>query len=171
MTMGQILIISDSHFLRKKDLDQFIASIPHIDATIHCGDIYLGYKPGDIANLYMCKGNNDFADIPYISHFTIDNTTFTITHGHRNNYAYNPTTLKQLLIEYPADVICFGHTHIPYFYQDEDIIIINPGSLTLGRSYPKKNTYAIFDTQTQIVHFYDIKTGEEIIVEKKNTKK
>ena len=77
MTMGQILIISDSHFLRKKDLDQFIASIPHIDATIHCGDIYLGYKPGDIANLYMCKGNNDFADIPYISHFTIDNTTFT----------------------------------------------------------------------------------------------
>lgn len=163
--MGQILIISDTHFLRKNELDKFIASLPPVDGIIHCGDIYLGYKPGDIQHLYICKGNNDFADIPYICHFTIDGITFTTTHGHKNNYAYNPTTLKQLLNEYPADVICFGHTHIPYLYQDDDITIINPGSLSLGRSYPKKNTYVLFDTQTRQAHFYDIKTREEIIIE------
>lgn len=164
--MSQILIISDTHFLRKKELDKFITSFSNIDAVIHCGDIYLGYQPGDIQRLYICKGNNDFANIPKVAHFTIDNVTFTITHGHTNNFAYNPLLLKTLLTEYPADVICFGHTHVPYYYQDEEIIILNPGSLTLGRSYPKKNTYVLFDTQTKQAHFYDVKTNEEIEIKK-----
>lgn len=162
--MSQILIISDTHFLRKNELDKFISSFSNIEAVIHCGDIYLGYQPGDIQRLFICKGNNDFADVPRIAHFTIDHVTFTITHGHTNNYAYHPNLLKNLLDEYPADVICFGHTHVPYFYQDDDIMIINPGSLSLGRSYPRRNTYVLFDTKTMKAHFFDVKTREEIEV-------
>lgn len=160
--MSQVLIISDTHFLRKNELDRFISSFPQISAIIHCGDIYLGYKPGDISRLYLCKGNNDFVDVPRICHFTIDNITFTVTHGHMQNYAYNPLKFKNLLDEYPADVICFGHTHIPYFYQDDDIIIINPGSLSLSRTYPRVNTYVLFDTSTRKVSFYDAKTHQKI---------
>lgn len=160
--MSQILIISDTHFLRKPELERFISSFDHITDIIHCGDIYIGFQPRDITGLYLCKGNNDFANLPRIGHFKIDGVTFTITHGYLNNYAYNPKSLKNLLNEYPADVICFGHTHVPYFYQDEDVMIINPGSLALSRTYPKHNTYVVFDTETKKATFYDAQTREEI---------
>lgn len=164
--MSLILIISDTHYLRKNELDKFIHSFKNIEAVIHCGDIYLGYQPGDIQRLYLCKGNNDFADIPKICHFTIDDVKFTITHGHMNNYAYNPLQLKNLLDEYPSDVICFGHTHIPYYYQDDDVTIINPGSLSLGRTYPRKNTYVLYDTKTKECSFYDFKTNKKVDLQK-----
>ncbi|MEG0368349.1 MAG: metallophosphoesterase, partial [Coprobacillus sp.] len=70
--MSQILIISDSHFLRKVELEQFIKSLPPVQAIIHCGDIYIGYKNGDFQNFYICKGNNDFGDIQRVLNFTID---------------------------------------------------------------------------------------------------
>lgn len=70
--MGQILIISDSHYMPKNKLLKFINQFDSLKAVIHCGDIYIGYQPGDLSincPLYMCKGNNDFADIPRILHF------------------------------------------------------------------------------------------------------
>lgn len=166
--MSQILIISDTHFLRKNKLDKFIQQFPDIKHIIHCGDIYPGYQPGHIQHLYLCKGNNDFSNTPHVAHITIDNVTFMITHGHLQDRASRPQKLKELLEQYPSDVICFGHTHIPYFYQDEGIIIINPGSLSLGREYPRRNTYAIFDTKTRQVHFYNAQTNEEIKIESHN---
>ena len=83
-----------------------------------------------------------------------------------NNYAYNPLQLKNLLDEYPSDVICFGHTHIPYYYQDDDVTIINPGSLSLGRTYPRKNTYVLYDTKTKECSFYDFKTNKKVDLQK-----
>lgn len=162
--MSQILIISDSHYLRKNELIEFFKQFPQCVAIIHCGDIYLGYEPGELENFYICKGNNDYADIPRILNFTIDHVRFTITHGNMSHYAYQPELLCELLKDYPADVICFGHTHVPYFKQMKDCLIVNPGSLSLGRTYPRKNTYVLFDTQTKSVHFYDTKTNEEITI-------
>lgn len=162
--MSQILILSDSHYLRKNDLQTFFNNFPQCKAIIHCGDIYPGYVPGDFENLYICKGNNDYANIPHILNFTIDHIRFIITHGHLHYYAYNPESLCELLDEYPADIICFGHSHVPYFKKTKDCLIINPGSLSLGRTYPRKNTFALLDTQTKDVHFYDVKTNEEISI-------
>lgn len=164
--MSQILLISDTHFLKKQELLHFINQFDNISNIIHCGDIYLGYKPGDIPHMYICKGNNDFADIPSIAHFTIDGVSFVITHGHKHYFSYKPLTLKNLLYDYPADIICFGHTHVPYYYEDKDVKIVNPGSLTLSRTYPKLNTYAIIDTTTRQITFYDMKTHQEIHIEK-----
>lgn len=159
--MSQILIISDSHYLEKDELESFFQQFKHCAAIIHCGDIYANFRQDDFPNLFICKGNNDYGHLPRILNFTVDSVRFTIIHGHINHYAYQPESLVELLEEYPADVICFGHTHVPYYYKDDKCIIINPGSLSLGRTFPRKNTYALFDTQTKVVHFYDIKTMEE----------
>lgn len=162
--MSQILIISDSHYLRKNELEAFFSHFTDCQAIIHCGDIYVGFEQNDFPNLYICKGNNDFANLPRILNITIDNIRFTMTHGNINHYAYSPESLVELLDEYPADVICFGHTHVPYLHKENNYMIINPGSLSLGRMYPRKNTYALFDTQTKDVRFYDAKTNEEITI-------
>lgn len=160
----KVLIISDTHYLRKNELNKFFKQFSNIHDIIHCGDIYLGFQPNDFLDMHICKGNNDFADIPRFSYFTIDNIRFLITHGHINDYAYKPQKMKELLKDYPADIICFGHTHVPYYYKDHEIMMINPGSLSLGRSYPRKNTYAIFDTTSLEVHFYDVKNHQEMII-------
>ena len=160
--MSKVLIISDTHFMRKLQLLQFLSQFNDIDYTIHCGDIYIGYKKDDIPNFSICKGNNDFIDIPSIHHITIDNVNFVFTHGHINSYAYKPETLKELLDKYPSDVICFGHTHVPYIMQEDNLLIINPGSLALSRTYPKRNTYAIYDTTTKKASFHDAQTHEII---------
>ncbi len=164
--MGRILIISDSHFLRKEALIDFIEQFDDLEGTIHCGDIYFNYQSGDIHNFYICKGNNDFAPIPPINHFKLAGLTFTTIHGNQNYFAYEPETLKTLLKDYPADVICFGHSHVPYFYQDEDVMILNPGSLSLSRTYPKVNTYALLDPNTKEVTFYDVETHEEVHIKR-----
>ncbi len=160
--MSKILIISDTHFFRKNQLISFLSSFNDIDHIIHCGDIYIGFKTTDISNMHICKGNNDFSDLPIIDHFEIDNIRFTTTHGHINSYAYKPDTLIELLDAYPSDVICFGHTHVPYIKEENNVLILNPGSLSLSRTYPKRNTYAIYDTQTKKASFYDAQTHEMI---------
>lgn len=162
--MSQILIISDTHFLRKNEIQAFLKQFNNIVATIHCGDIYVNYEADDFQNFYICRGNNDFADIPKIQNFTVDNLRFTTIHGNQNYYAYEPLELKELLEEYPADIICFGHSHVPYLHKEKGLIIINPGSLALARTYPRVNTYAILETQTQEIHFYNAKTNEEVII-------
>lgn len=169
--MRQILIISDSHFMPKNVLEHFIQQFDSLTAVIHCGDIYIGYEPGELdigCPLYICKGNNDFADLPRILNFEIAGIRFVITHGNMYQFAYNPISLKTLLDDAPADIICFGHTHVPYVYHEEGLTILNPGSLALGRSYPRHNTYVLFDIDTQTFQFYDIKTQEQIFVENAN---
>ena len=64
--MSQILIISDSHYLRKNELHQFFKQFPHCSTIIHCGDIYPGYQPDEFDNFYICKGNNDYVNLPRI---------------------------------------------------------------------------------------------------------
>lgn len=165
--MNQILIISDSHYMPKNTLLKFLNRFQNLRAVVHCGDIYLGYEHGDITldcPFLICKGNNDFANIPRILQFEIDNRSFVITHGNTYQFAYNPLTLKTLLDDYPADIICFGHTHVPYLHKEKGLMIINPGSLALGRSYPRHNTYALLDLDTLDIHYYDVETNEEITV-------
>ena len=60
--MSQILIISDTHFLREHDLEEFFNTVKGYDAIIHCGDIFLGFDPKTFhapKPLYICRGNNE----------------------------------------------------------------------------------------------------------------
>lgn len=165
--MSQILIISDTHFLREHDLEEFFNTVKGYDAIIHCGDIFLGFDPKTFhapKPLYICRGNNDFANLEQTLQFEIDGTLFYITHGHINHLSYEPLEFLKLRKDYPANVFCFGHTHIPYFNEVDDVTLINPGSLALPRNYPRHRTYAIYDTVTRQTHFYDYPTLEEIVV-------
>lgn len=164
--MSKILIISDTHYLRKRDLAHFFEQIDDLRAIIHCGDIYPMYKDRDFKNFYLCRGNNDFNDQPIVNRFFIDDLSFIVTHGHRDYYAYNPHQLIELADNQPVDFICFGHTHIPYYGVYDKTVIINPGSLALSRTFPRVNTYALLDTKTKNITFHDVATHNRVNVEK-----
>ena len=39
----------------------------------------------------------------------------------------------------------FGHTHRPYFEQDEDITVLNPGSVSYPRQEGRRGSYMIME--------------------------
>jgi len=65
---------------------------------------------------------------------------FFMTHGHM----YMVKTGYSSIIDYAAcrgaDVLLFGHTHVPYYSIWENLSIINPGSIGMGGK-----TYAVLD--------------------------
>lgn len=103
------------------------------------------YNPKEVANLINkyknkiigVRGNCD-ADVdqmlleyPCMMDYNVilaDNKRVFITHGH----IYNE---KNMLNMAEDDVLIYGHTHIPVAKKENDIYIINPGSI----SYPKEN--------------------------------
>ena len=64
--MSQILIISDTHFLREHDLEEFFNTVKGYDAIIHCGDIFLGFDPKTFhapKPLYICPVSYTHLDV------------------------------------------------------------------------------------------------------------
>ena len=44
------------------------------------------------------------------------------------------------------DIVMFGHTHRPCLEQDDDIVALNPGSLSYPRQEGRKPSYVIMET-------------------------
>ena len=51
-------------------------------------------------------------------------------HGHKYNVKSSLLALKYKGMEKNADIILFGHTHVPYIDDTDGIIMLNPGSVS-----------------------------------------
>jgi len=47
------------------------------------------------------------------------------------------------------DLVCFGHTHVPFVHQAGHVLVVNPGSCSQPRDQDRRGAYAIFDTHTR----------------------
>ncbi len=155
----KILIISDSHILSKNKIIELINRI-NADAIIHCGDIYHSYDVPLANHFYNVKGNNDFGDIPSERTITLDSLSFYICHGHRHYVESGTSYLEEFATKKRIDVVCFGHTHIPFYKNINNTIYINPGSLSYPRGKVRYPTYFLFDTTTSLGDFYNYETDE-----------
>ncbi|GAA0789143.1 metallophosphoesterase [Hathewaya limosa] len=132
-----IAVISDSH----RDKEAMTASIKKIkkaDFLFHLGDniddvdFYKENFAGEIVNI---KGNCDFGceelseDI-----IEIQGINFFITHGHKYGVKNNLINLKYKAQEIGANVVLYGHTHVPCIDYEDEIWFINPGSISLSRT-------------------------------------
>ena len=53
-----------------------------------------------------------------------------------------------------ADIVMYGHTHKPDLEFDEDIIVINPGSLSYPRQEGRRPTFVMMEIDAEgEVHF------------------
>ncbi|HEY8444531.1 MAG TPA: metallophosphoesterase [Bacilli bacterium] len=145
----KIIVISDTH--RNQEILQELARI-HNDADyfLHAGDSCL--PPSLIYPFLSVKGNCDFYQ--YQPHLIIKTPTFNIfmTHGH----LYTKTSLIASAKLNDCKIAIFGHSHIPFYQNEDGIILLNPGSATNPRGNSKKS-YAIIDENLAI----EFKTIEE----------
>jgi len=122
-------------------------SLESPDLLLHLGD---NHKDCDAIELEYpeimlrsVRGNCDygFAGL-VIDEFTFDDKRFFMTHGHAFNVKTGKTRIINTAIERGADILLFGHTHIPHYSVEEGLVVINPGSIGLGK------TYAVIDIES-----------------------
>ena len=150
-TNYRILVISDTHGDYRRMNDVIKKEYP-FDILIHCGDAQLGLdavlERRNDYELYAVKGNCDtFANLPYVMTPRVGGTRLYLTHGHRLDVDYSMNPIIKEALRDKAGVVIFGHTHHPFlrFLEDENMLLLNPGSLKLPRQYPRIPTYALLE--------------------------
>ena len=167
----RILVISDSHG-RNDDVTGVLRQVGHIDMLIHCGDVERGddYIRSLVdCPVHMVSGNNDYdLDLPAVDIFMVGDYKVLLTHGHRFSVYRGVDRLKAYAQEQGADIVMFGHTHVPYIEIGEDMTILNPGSISYPRQKERKPTFLIMEIdeygQARYGHGYYMNKFSELMI-------
>ena len=145
----KVLIVSDTHG-REQNLAEALEQTGPIDQLIHLGDVEGGAEhirelAGD-APAAIIAGNNDFfCDLPNERIFTLGGHRIFMTHGHGYFVHSGTLYLKREARKKGADIVMFGHTHKPYMEEDNELLVLNPGSLSLPRQEGQRPTYIVME--------------------------
>lgn len=144
----RILIVSDTHG-SLRNFDEIIEREKKIDMLLHLGDI-----EGDDdymeavmdCPVHVVAGNNDFfSGLPGELEIEVGKYKVFMTHGHGYYVSVDTKRLKQAARARGADIVMYGHTHRPEIDLEDDVITINPGSLSYPRQPGRKATYIVMD--------------------------
>lgn len=140
--MRRYLVISDSH----GDVGavyRALAAQPEAEAVLHLGDGAADLTAVSSAfpqlAFYQVRGNGDFASdaagIPYAREECLGGKRFFLTHGHLYGVKSDPLRVIYAARERGADVLLYGHTHLPLTDYEDGLHILNPGSLRASGTY------------------------------------
>ncbi len=142
----KVLIVSDSH-KHDENLEKVLKKVKPIDMMIHCGDAEgteEHIRSMCECPLFIVSGNNDFfSRLNHELEISIGKYKAFITHGH--NY-YVSMGIERLCEEAKlreVDIAIFGHTHRPVIEMMENLVVINPGSISYPRQDGRIPTYVI----------------------------
>ena len=143
------LIISDTHG-KYMEFENLMKQVGPIDHLFHLGDI--GNGETFIRSMAGCPvdivaGNNDyFNQLEDELEVEWGGKKIFMSHGHRYLVNFGVDKIAWEGLSRGADIVMFGHTHMPYLEVGEEITILNPGSLTYPRQPDRKGTYMIMET-------------------------
>lgn len=135
----KILVVSDTHgqLQKVKYIYENLKKKHTIDMIIHCGDYLedaLQMKRELGVPCYGVSGNCDrtTSDLDYTKVET-DYGNILVSHGDLDKVDFGYQNLYYRAIEANCQIALFGHTHRTFYKKLEDMLIINPGSLTHPR--------------------------------------
>lgn len=147
--MAKYLVFSDSHGRDEKMLmivdrhKDEIEGIFFLGDMENSGDMLRNSFPGPV---YMVRGNCDWSlQAPAFQVFRLHGHTVAMAHGHRQHVNMGIDTLKYWAQEKEADVVMYGHTHVPFVEQTSVMTVLNPGSISRPRQSGHIPTYAMID--------------------------
>ena len=144
----KIFVVSDTHG-HTKNLERVLEKVGDIDLFIHCGDLEGGedYIRALVdVPCYMVAGNNDwFSDMQREMEISVDDYRIWITHGNNYGASMGPERLLEEAAARNVDVVMYGHTHRPLIEYQDNIVIVNPGSLSYPRQNGRKPSYLIME--------------------------
>ena len=143
----KVLIVSDTH--KKNENYFYVLEKEKPDLVIHCGDAegseYALTKAADCP-VEIVLGNNDFfSELPRELMLDIGPYKVWVVHGHNYYVSMGNENLKREAVERGADIVFYGHTHRPVIDMDDDVIAVNPGSLSYPRQEGRRPSYALME--------------------------
>lgn len=148
----KIGVVSDTHMM-KKFIDKSIPYLKECDLIIHAGDNFSDSKyihNETNVGIMAVKGNCDFDNVEDELLFEVEDKTIFLCHGDKYGVKYGIDEIEQKAKSVNADVVIFGHTHIPLNIEKDNILYLNPGSLSLPRRVTYKSLIIIDIKQGQI---------------------
>lgn len=137
--MTVIGVLGDSHG-RIASVRKTLKIIGDVDMYIHTGDYVRDAKYIRLLTkkrvLYV-GGNCDFGSGDREITETIEGRKIFITHGHNYRVKWDLFSLMMKAREETADIVVFGHIHMPYLSMEYGIHILNPGSISEPRGGSK----------------------------------
>ena len=112
----KIGVISDTHRMNRF-IDKTIPYLKECDLIIHAGDNFIDSK-------YIHKMTG-------VSMMAVKN--IFVCHGDKYGVKYGLEQLHEKAKNICADIVIFGHTHTPVIKEKNNILYINPGSISLPR--------------------------------------
>ncbi len=144
----KILIVSDTHRQNNNYL-KVVERVSPVDMVVHCGDVEGSeYIISEAAGcpVEMVAGNNDFfSNLPREKEFRIGKYQVWLTHGHNYYVSMGNETIKKEAEARGADIVMYGHTHKPVVDFEDNVIAVNPGSLTYPRQEGRRPSYIVMD--------------------------
>lgn len=143
------LVFSDSHG-NLNNLLEVLRLHPDYEAIFHLGDVesdenvLRSITPYPV---YMVKGNCDYySSCQEKLVFEWQGKKIVMCHGHRYlNYGNGLDNLRYLAQQENADLVMFGHTHVPFLEEVDGCIYLNPGSISKPRQAKKIPTYTVIE--------------------------
>lgn len=150
----KIFVVSDTHGSTRELINK-MNSLEKPDLIIHLGDyiedgVKIEKKTG--IKTVIVKGNGDYFHSEYNEDeiLNINGKTIFITHGHNYGVRYSIDNLFYKAKEVNADLVLFGHTHVSTFFEEDGIIVMNPGSASMPRGFNRKKTFGIIEIGKKI---------------------
>ncbi len=145
----RFVVVSDNHRL-EEPLDFIRNKYRDFDYFVHCGDSELpSYQMKDFA--IVCGNNDYFSEYPQSMILPIGSHRIYLTHGHRDFIFGKYEMLAARAKELDCDMVCFGHTHVPYDATVHGIRLLNPGSIWHNRD-GSQASYMLVTLQGDDVH-------------------
>ena len=153
----RIGILSDTH------IPQQVACLPHqiaeafagVELILHAGDICNPSVLDElerIAPVLAALGDDDCftvydARVKANHQLTVAGLSLWLTHALRRSSPYDQSKSLSDLDAYhsAADILVFGHSHIPRIDYYQNLLLVNPGSPTLPNYAPRLGTVAILN--------------------------
>lgn len=155
----RILIVSDTHGMHR-NLNKVLERVGKIDMLLHMGDVeggeyYIEQNAG--CEVHMIAGNNDwFSELPAEEELQIGKYKVLMTHGHSYYVSMDTQRLKKEARARNVQIVMYGHTHKPDLDVREDLIVLNPGSLSYPRQIGRRGSYIIMEIDEQGEASFDI---------------
>lgn len=144
-----LLVLSDSH--GRPDLIEEAIRRVRPDGILFAGDGLRDLTRVEIpCPLWAVSGNCDWLSTPLIINgsalepqteelVTVEGIRILLTHGHKYGVKSGPTAAAYRALELGADILVYGHTHVPVEYrlppaeggteERKPLILFNPGSI------------------------------------------
>ena len=134
--MIRLALISDSHG-HGPNLRAVAGMLANCDALCHMGDVAPdGRRLSQQLQLplHAVRGNCDvLAGLADELTLDVAGVKLLLCHGHRYGVKNSLTALSLRARQAGADIVLYGHTHLPQVVRDGPILFINPGALCDGR--------------------------------------